>query len=558
MYAKVELSKSNWLFLWAIAFFSMWIRMNFHIFAVGWAAHDDLLFVQLAANIGMGNWLGDYSNLTHAKGVGYSIFLLINHALGLPLKFGEHAAYLGAAFFLAITMGRLLQSRVAVFAFFAVLALMPTVWAAAVAGRVVREGIYVTQSILIVSLGIHCWILGVGRDCSVVESLKNNWGKLTLLGVAGGWFWITREEGVWLFPALLILMGGWIWQQKAYIQNWKPIAAYLLLPLVSASVVVGVVNTINYFEYGVFRNNDFRSSDFKSGYGALTRIRHDQWQRYVLFPADARQRAYAMSAAARELQPFFEGQGAANWRKVGCDQTATQECPEILSGWFMWALRDAVAAAGHYKDAQTASAFYQRLSAEIDAGCRQRPEDCLPDRATMLPPWRSEYVGDTLKASWDVFKTLSTFGNVSPHKLASVGTQEQLWLFEVVTNGPLSPADPALLSPASPRDKIREKIAFWLFKIVKAFSGIGLPLALLAWLIWSIVCLVKRQPPSAAWLVATALSAAIVIRVVLLGLLEVTSMPSNNMLYLFPVAPFSLVMIIFMVFATVRGLSFKK
>lgn len=176
----------------------------------------------------------------------------------------------------------------------------------------------------------------------------------------------------------------------------------------------------------------------------------------------------------------------------------------------------------------------------------------------MLPPWRSEYVGDTLKASWDVFKTLSTFGNVSPHKLASVGTQEQLWLFEVVTNGPLSPADPALLSPASPRDKIREKIAFWLFKIVKAFSGIGLPLALLAWLIWSIVCLVKRQPPSAAWLVATALSAAIVIRVVLLGLLEVTSMPSNNMLYLFPVAPFSLVMIIFMVFATVRGLSFKK
>lgn len=26
--------------------------MNFHIFAVGWAAHDDLLFVQLAANIG--------------------------------------------------------------------------------------------------------------------------------------------------------------------------------------------------------------------------------------------------------------------------------------------------------------------------------------------------------------------------------------------------------------------------------------------------------------------------------------------------------------------------
>lgn len=558
MYAKIELSKSNWLFIWAIAFFSMWIRMNFHIFALGGAGHDDLLFVQLAANMGMGNWLGDYSNLTHAKGVGYSIFLLINYALGLPLKFSEHAAYLGAAGFLALTMGRLLQSRMMIFAIFCVLAFMPSLWSASDAGRVVREGVYVTQSLLIFTLGIHCWILSLGQELSVKESFKKNWGKLTILGVVGGGFWITREEGVWLFPALLILMGAWIWQQKAYIQNWKPIAAYLFLPLLSASIVVGAVNTVNYFKYGVFRNNDFRSTDFKSGYGALTRIRHDQWQRYVLFPADARQRAYEMSAAARELEPFFEGPGGERWRKAGCNQTEKAHCSEILSGWFMWALRDAVADAGYYRDARTARAFYKRLSAEIEAGCRQRPEDCLSNRATMLPPWRSEYVGDTLKASWEVFKTLSTFGNVPPHKLASVGTKEQLWLFEVVTNGPLSPTDPALLSPASPRDKIREKIAFWLFKIVKAFSGIGLPLALLAWLIWSIVCLVKRQPPSAAWMVATALSAAIVTRVVLLGLLEVTSMPSNNMLYLFPVAPFSLAMIVFMVFATVRGLSFKK
>ena len=76
-----------------------------------------------------------------------------------------------------------------------------------------------------------------------------------------------------------------------------------------ATVVVGSVNTINYTVYGVFRNNDFRSSDFLAGYGALTRIRHDHWQRYVPFPKDARERAYAMSAAARELKPYFEGDG---------------------------------------------------------------------------------------------------------------------------------------------------------------------------------------------------------------------------------------------------------
>src|SRR5690606_7987258 len=126
---------------------------------------------------------------------------------------------------------------------FGALAFMPSAWSATDSGRVVREGIYVTQSLLIFTLGIHCWILSVGKELSAKENLKNNWGKLTILGVVGGWFWITREEGVWLFPALLILMGGWIGHQKAYIQNWKPIAAYLLLPLVITSMVVGAVNT---------------------------------------------------------------------------------------------------------------------------------------------------------------------------------------------------------------------------------------------------------------------------------------------------------------------------
>ena len=65
------LQTRHWIFIGFCSLFSLWLRMAFPILAVGWAAHDDLLFVQMAANIGIGHWLGGYNELTHAKGIGY-------------------------------------------------------------------------------------------------------------------------------------------------------------------------------------------------------------------------------------------------------------------------------------------------------------------------------------------------------------------------------------------------------------------------------------------------------------------------------------------------------
>src|SRR5689334_1662335 len=78
---------------------SLWIRMAFPANAIGFAIYDDGLFVRQAAEMGLGHWLGTYNNLTHAKGIVYSAFLLLNHATGLPLKFSEQALYLAAALF---------------------------------------------------------------------------------------------------------------------------------------------------------------------------------------------------------------------------------------------------------------------------------------------------------------------------------------------------------------------------------------------------------------------------------------------------------------------------
>lgn len=545
-----------------IGLLSLWIRMAFPIHAVSWASYDDLLFVRQAADIGLGNWLGDYSNLTLSKGIGYSLFMLVNHATGLPLKFSEHALYLATAAYFSLTIAQLYRSRAAALACFFLLAFIPTAWVAGAGGRVVREGLYISQTLLLLTLGIRCWVLP--HAVSAASQLRTQWQTLVVLGLVAGWFWITREEGVWLVPSMLLLMGYWLLRQVDWRTQWRAILAFLALPLFAASLVVMAVNTVNYAVYGTFRNNDFRSSDYQAGYGALTRIRHDNWQRYVLFPKDARERAYEMSSAARELKPFFEGSGAQRWLAAGCSQTQTSPCPEILSGWFMWAFRDSVAEAGHYNSARDSRAFYRRLSAEIEEGCRQRPGDCLPMRKTLLPPWHEGYVTDTLNASWAVFQTLATLGKIPAYIQPSEGDTKYLALFDAVTNGPLTPTADAKgawgeHTLKSPRDELRLQWAQALTTGITALSTYALPLAFVVWLIWSVFAvlqmLCKRKLPAPAWWVVSAVAGGIITRVVLLGFLEATSIPSNNMLYLFPLVPFSLVMLPVVFWGMLRWLS---
>jgi hypothetical protein len=133
--------------------------------------------------------------------------------------------------------------------------------------------------------------------------------------------------------------------------------------------------------------------------------------------------------------------------------------------------------------------------------------------------------------------------------VASVGSPNQLAMFAMVTNGPLAPPEQSpggtiIKVPEldSPRDRIRYEMVQILAKAESMIALFGVPAAIATWLAWLIMA-VRRRKLDAGLVIASALVGAAGTRIILLGFLEATSIPSNNMLYLSPVAPIALALI---------------
>ena len=177
---------------------SLWLRAAYLPLGI-WAAADDAVYVRMAGQIAAGGWLGPYDFLVLAKGAFFPVFVAFNKALGLPLKITEHILFLLAALFAATTSARLTGHRWLLPTAFLVLALSPMPWMLEGGARVTREPLYQTLTVALFFLAaLHFRNAG-----------KKRWLGL-VLGIGGGCYWLTREEGVWLLPTIAVLALPWL------------------------------------------------------------------------------------------------------------------------------------------------------------------------------------------------------------------------------------------------------------------------------------------------------------------------------------------------------------
>ena len=422
--------------------------------------YDDRLFIDLARHILNGDWLGPYDHRTLAKGPFYPMWIAAVFKSGVPLLLAQHLLYIMACLIFVIAVKPLLQRQFIVLPVFVVLVFNPMSYTTSVMTQVLREGIYPALSVLVISFAAGLLI-------------RYHRGLITLviwsfgLGISMSAFWLTREEGIWLMPSVLVLITFAVVRAlRTRPVDLSRIAIYAL-PFAVWLIILGSVAGINKTRYGTFTTVEFKSPDFLAAYGALSRVKHKAWKPAMPLPLEVRNRIYEVSPAFSELKPFMEGDSGKIWRHwldplreqyhnnpeiakkmdayLEKDPSGTWKDvffnyeDDIIGGWFMWAFREAVAAAHYHTSGSVAAGYYRRLAKEVNAACSDGRLACGAERATMMPPWHNEYIYPFLKSVLGGVVFFSRFDDFDMVPSSSQGDEKSLKVFQDITRERLSP-----------------------------------------------------------------------------------------------------------------------
>ena len=405
---------------------------------MGWyAPHDDLLFIRQAHSLLSGNWLGEYNQLTLIKGPFYPIFIACCYYLNISLLTAQQLLYAFASFVAVWAFSPLIKRKWLLLALFAFILMNPFSYNYPAVGRAFRLGIYP-------SLGLLALSSAAGL---ILRSQRDPFGKKLFFWSAGtgfflAAFWNTREESVWLLPSLFLLLIPAILSLKKLIRSEKMVLAGLYaLPVLMLLSTNYTLKKNNHQHYGVFATIELETPEFKSAYGGLLRIQSDKWRQFFPVVKDVREQAYQVSPAFRELKPYLEGPLGDNWQKL------CRWCPDIPAAFFIWAFRDAVAAAGYYTDGRTALDFYAKMGNEIDQACEAGLLDCRPRFFSLVPPWHKEYNRQFFPTWFSVLRRIVDFRDFSADtkNMLSRGSREIMLLYQAVTHDTLLTSRPDIM-----------------------------------------------------------------------------------------------------------------
>jgi hypothetical protein len=104
---------------------------------------------------------------------------------------------------------------------------------------------------------------------------------------------------------------------------------------------------------------------------------------YLPVSFDKRQEIYRISPTFSQLKDYFEDKGR-GWITHGC-KIYPGTCGDYAGGWFVWALRDAVARKGYYESPVRAAEFYDNISKEIETACNSGAIKCRTNPIPLMP-----------------------------------------------------------------------------------------------------------------------------------------------------------------------------
>jgi hypothetical protein len=414
----------------ALVLGAAWVRSVLPLSAIGDASHDDALYVRLAEHVARGDWLGPYDESTLAKGPFYPFFIAFAHRAGVPLFAAQEALYAAACALFVLAVAPVVRAKAVRLLLFVLLVLNPVV-----VTRAAREGIYPALSLLALAGGI-------GVLARFPSSPRAATGWSVLCGLSLGALWLAREEGIWILPAVALLLAGAVARAAGDLPSAVRASGLALLPFALLGASLLGVALRNRQVYGVFTARESTDRPFTAAYGALSRIRHARPRPMIPVPSDVRRKAYARSATFRALEPYLEGEVGSRWTAVGAGYVPATS-GDLAGGWLQFALREAAARAGAYRDAPAAAAFWRNVADELNGACSRGELDCLPERSTLTPPGALALLPSSLGALRGnlALLTASIAANATHNLGSSRGSAAARLRFERLARADIAPSE---------------------------------------------------------------------------------------------------------------------
>ena len=504
----------------------LWLAADLGVTVCGDAGHDDALYVKQAHSILAGHWLGEYGELTLAKGPTYPLFLAGVGRLGCPLRQAQTWLHALACLAFVAALRPLVPNARLRLLLFAVLLLDPLTLSAGTVGRVLRVGIQPALALATLA-GFVGLLTRIDRPLRALL----NWALIA--GLAGAAFWYSREEGVWLVPSVALLVAVAAAQVlRGAGDRKRGRLALLAVPFAVGLLAGAALALVNARWYGAPVTVDFTNGAYPQAFGALSRILPVEEIPRVPLTKETRLRAYAVSPAFAELRPYLEGEYGDGWARYGWEGSNHPAAgKEIRGGWIPWALRGAAAAVGHYQNAVTAEAYWRQVAAEINAACADGRLAAGAPRSGFRPRWHAALIAPLQASLRQAAEVTLRMADFHAQSNLSSGTPEQQQLFANVVH------QPAVVEHRPPSGRTHARVL--LYQLYRWCGWGATALAVLSVVVVSAQA-ARRRRHAAELAVLLALGGGALALILVVALVDVTAFASVYSIYLAPATALAL------------------
>ena len=476
------------------------------------------------------HWGVGYQTYAYSRQPVYAIFLAMADVFGCPARLWIELAWAGAASVMLVLAPAAGDERDrACLAAFGLVLLHP--WTLALFNRFLCDSLYGA-----LFLAFLC-ALAVGVTRVTTPSMLR-WGAL--VAAAGALAANTRLESVLLLGSLGVAgacaFGLARWSGADRRLTVRRLACLVLVPLLAIFGLTHAIRAATWWRVGSYVTSDLEMPGFKKLYAELLTIRPAHPDLLLSAPRDAREWAYAHSPTFALLRPPLESDpDLAVFQKRPRQETGAEgEC----GAWTVWALRAAAWKVRSWPNARELDNFYAKAADEIHAALRADPAMARWVPITFIPPEWGQIppaLCGSLARCWEAMlrpKPLRVpdvkIDAEGRARFDSIGNR-RVPLIQLRNGQTVSGS--LWYAPANVRrlDRCKNAICGLLKPIV-----IGSMLLTAIGLIAGLIGIRRRLFPARWWILSVLLITAILARIMVVALLDMTGIRAQ-MRYLFPV-----------------------